>query len=311
MSSEKAAAGISSTATSIRTTAAMTPAMSTPRIVLEPIIQQQHGSIIGAAVQNLRARSIKYRKTTQGTRQQQEQSPSKGEQQPASASSVNEPIYMEPIFATDKPQPINGGATTTKPTTMTATATTVTLEDDDDDDDDNQDNNNLPSGPYMRTSRSMSTNTPALILRGDMEKTKVDIHTEFVGAAEDARAGQSMYDIETAERQLPIKPPRKKTSRSTSPVGVYFMEIVGVDATGATGGDGVGGVGGERGTTTKRIVDDVDADGGAGAGSSIVNVSVLIACFNFVAPLLLGQVNGVINLGCICISVLTIVLNVA
>lgn len=71
-------------------------------------------------------------------------------------------------------------------------------------------------------SRSMSTNTPPLVYRlsrsdGQGGRTP---RTEVVTAD-----GYKPNDIELMERQLPIKPPRKKASRSTSPSSSNYQAI--------------------------------------------------------------------------------------
>lgn len=74
------------------------------------------------------------------------------------------------------------------------------------------------TGPYIRQSRSISTNTPPII-----SSTQADIHTS---GSEDVEKA-SGNDIEMAERHAPTKPPRKKSSRSTTPSGAnatYSME---------------------------------------------------------------------------------------
>ncbi|KAH8300456.1 hypothetical protein KR018_006265 [Drosophila ironensis] len=128
--------------------------------------QEAHGGIIGAAVQNLRARSIK-RKAAR--------SPSTSvSPMPATA----EHIYEEP-------------STTTK----------VKFKDE---------LKEEPEAAAILQRRSVATSTPALVVR--------------IEAESDAEAAQKpQQDMEMTERQLqlPLKPPRRKTSRSTSPASVY------------------------------------------------------------------------------------------
>uniref|UniRef100_A0A1A9W510 Glutamate-gated chloride channel n=1 Tax=Glossina brevipalpis TaxID=37001 RepID=A0A1A9W510_9MUSC len=61
----------------------------------------------------------------------------------------------------------------------------------------------------LKRSHSMATNTPPLIFKGNIQD-------------EESEAQKTSFDlkdisIELVERQIPLKPPRKKTSRSTSP----------------------------------------------------------------------------------------------
>ncbi|XP_055853833.1 uncharacterized protein LOC129917763 isoform X5 [Episyrphus balteatus] len=68
------------------------------------------------------------------------------------------------------------------------------------------------SGPYMRQSRSMATNTPALLIGGQrVSPTTTNINDKVL-------------DVEATESQLPVKPPRRKSSRSTTPSGIHDVE---------------------------------------------------------------------------------------
>ncbi|KPU78400.1 uncharacterized protein Dana_GF10370, isoform N [Drosophila ananassae] len=132
--------------------------------------QEAHGGIIGAAVQNLRARSIK-RKAAR--------SPSTSVS-PMPSGRPTEHIYEEP-----------GTATTS--------STKVKFKDE---------LKEEQEASALR--RSVATSTPALVVR--------------IEAESDLEAVQKpVQDMEMTERQLqlPLKPPRRKASRSNSPASVY------------------------------------------------------------------------------------------
>lgn len=132
--------------------------------------QEAHGGIIGAAVQNLRARSIK-RKAAR--------SPSTSVS-PMPSGRPAEHIYEEP-----------GTATTS--------STKVKFKDE---------LKEEQEASALR--RSVATSTPALVVR--------------IEAESDLEAVQKpVQDMEMTERQLqlPLKPPRRKASRSNSPASVY------------------------------------------------------------------------------------------
>ncbi|KAH8312994.1 hypothetical protein KR067_007154 [Drosophila pandora] len=132
--------------------------------------QEAHGGIIGAAVQNLRARSIK-RKAAR--------SPSTSVS-PMPSGRPTEHIYEEP-----------GTATTS--------STKVKFKDE---------LKEEQEASALR--RSVATSTPALVVR--------------IEADSDLEAVQKpVQDMEMTERQLqlPLKPPRRKASRSNSPASVY------------------------------------------------------------------------------------------
>ncbi|KMY99851.1 uncharacterized protein LOC6738209 isoform X9 [Drosophila simulans] len=150
--------------------------------------QEAHGGIIGAAVQNLRARSIK-RKAAR--------SPSTSIS-PHPSGRPTEHIYEEP-----------GGST------AGVTSTKVKFKD--------ELKEEQPEEPESSTKlrRSVATSTPALVVR---------IEAETDPEAE----AKPIQDMEMTERQLslPLKPPRRKASRSNSPASVYGDAFENVEATG-------------------------------------------------------------------------------
>ncbi|KAH8378729.1 hypothetical protein KR009_000994 [Drosophila setifemur] len=139
--------------------------------------QEAHGGIIGAAVQNLRARSIK-RKVAR--------SPSTSIS-PMPSGRAAEHIYEEP------------GATTTA-----SSSTKVKFKDELKEEQEQE----TASSTLLR--RSVATSTPALVVRIEAESDLEAVE-------------KSVQDMEMTERQLqlPLKPPRRKCSRSTSPASVY------------------------------------------------------------------------------------------
>ncbi|XP_020815760.1 uncharacterized protein LOC110189870 isoform X5 [Drosophila serrata] len=129
--------------------------------------QEAHGGIIGAAVQNLRARSIK--------RKAAARSPS---------SSISpQPRAMEHVYE----EPV-------------ATVTKVKFKDE------LKQEQEKPPETLSALRRSVATSTPALVVRIEAEVEP-----------------KAVQDMEMTERQLamPQKPPRRKSSRSTSPASVY------------------------------------------------------------------------------------------
>ncbi|KRK05286.1 uncharacterized protein Dyak_GE22816, isoform B [Drosophila yakuba] len=149
--------------------------------------QEAHGGIIGAAVQNLRARSIK-RKAAR--------SPSTSTS-PHPSGRPTEHIYEEP-----------GGST------AGVTSTKVKFKD--------ELREEQPEEPESSTKlrRSVATSTPALVVRIEAE---TDLEAE----------AQPNQDMEMTERQLslPLKPPRRKASRSNSPASVYSDAFENVETT--------------------------------------------------------------------------------
>nr|XP_041631480.1 uncharacterized protein LOC108083741 isoform X8 [Drosophila kikkawai] len=129
--------------------------------------QEAHGGIIGAAVQNLRARSIK--------RKAAARSPS---------SSISpQPRTMEHVYE----EPVT-------------TVTKVKFKDE------LKQEQEKPPESLSALRRSVATSTPALVVRIEAEVEP-----------------KAVQDMEMTERQLamPQKPPRRKSSRSTSPASVY------------------------------------------------------------------------------------------
>ncbi|KAH8360834.1 hypothetical protein KR084_007056 [Drosophila pseudotakahashii] len=153
--------------------------------------QEAHGGIIGAAVQNLRARSIK-RKAAR--------SPSTSIS-PHPSGRPTEHIYEEPGVTTS-------GVTSTK----------VKFRDELKEDQEPE------SSATLR--RSVATSTPALVVR-------IEAETETELEAEPKPQAQAQ-DMEMTERQLslPLKPPRRKASRSNSPASVYGDAFESVETTG-------------------------------------------------------------------------------
>ncbi|XP_065359243.1 uncharacterized protein pHCl-1 [Calliphora vicina] len=198
LSSEKAAAGISSAGTSM----GVTPTPATP--TSEPLTrvhfyQEPSGGIIATAVQNLRSRSIRRRShvdkpVEMATRE--------------TTSQVYEHVYTEP------------GGVTTFAAVPSITTTTVTIESDTTDD--------VAEQPKLRRTQSMSTNTPPLIC-------KSAIQTDINGETKSEPEPEPKHtDVE----QMPIKPPRKKSSRSTSPSAQYDVlqrEMMEISGTGNLG----------------------------------------------------------------------------
>lgn len=130
--------------------------------------QEAHGGIIGAAVQNLRARSIK-RKAARSP----------------STSSSPQPRATEHLYE----EPVN-------------TVTKVKFKDE------LKQEQEKPPETVSALRRSVATSTPALVVRIE---------------ADSEAEPKAVQDMEMTERQLamPLKPPRRKSSRSTSPASVY------------------------------------------------------------------------------------------
>ncbi|XP_064548527.1 uncharacterized protein pHCl-1 isoform X3 [Drosophila montana] len=156
--------------------------------------QEAHGGIIGAAVQNLRARSIKRKSGHEATRSASSKSTSPGLK---STSLATEHIYEEPEPGSNM--------------TANVASTSVRFED----------VQQKESSPTLR--RSVGTSTPALVVRIEQEKEEQE-----EGAKEQLKL-QPLPFIEMAERQhqleLPLKPPRRKSSRSNSPSSAYAADM--------------------------------------------------------------------------------------
>ncbi|XP_073839563.1 pH-sensitive chloride channel 1 isoform X3 [Musca autumnalis] len=185
--SEKAATGLSSTGTS----SMATPRPGSPHSEYSTgtEYQRQHsGGIIASAVQNLRSRSIKRRNVKADDWKQPQISADQD-------VSVYEHIYTEP-----------GGVTTFSAVPNIKT-TAVTIETDITDD--------VIEIPKLRRTQSMSTNTPPLICKGT--------ETEDISGQEPIRKVGFAPETKQTEPEsmqqlgMPVKPPRRKSSRSTSP----------------------------------------------------------------------------------------------
>ncbi|XP_032587748.1 uncharacterized protein LOC6583656 isoform X11 [Drosophila mojavensis] len=146
--------------------------------------QDAHGGIIGAAVQNLRARSIKHKSGHQITT-------AASSKLAATLSSVStlstENVYHEP--ETDKNR-------------TNVIVTSIKLED----------IQEKELSPMLR--RSIATSTPALVVRIDQEKLE-DNEEKLVEQPVDNRR----------QLNMPLKPPRKKSSRSNSPNSIYVTDM--------------------------------------------------------------------------------------
>lgn len=222
--SEKASAVASPVATMANTplsmgTAASTATPGTPRTAeaAEEFFgggmrwQEAHGGIIGAAVQNLRARSIKRKSGREATKSPS--SPGAKATAPVAvtaAAGVAEHIYEEPTSAA-----------------ATVAATRVKFKDEQETEhekehkekreQEKQEQREEECSATLR--RSVATSTPALVVRIEREPDE-----EQQPAVVD-EVQQPLPSIEMAEHQrqlaLPLKPPRRKSSRSNSPSIVY------------------------------------------------------------------------------------------
>lgn len=146
--------------------------------------QEAHGGIIGAAVQNLRARSLKYKSGYQTTT-------AASSKLAATLSTVSsmptENVYHEPEADNNRTNVI---------------VTSAKFEDIQEEE----------LSPMLR--RSIATSTPVLVVRIDQEKIE-DSKEQLVEQPMDSK------------RQLnfPLKPPRKKSSRSNSPNSIYVTDM--------------------------------------------------------------------------------------
>ncbi|XP_034484246.1 probable ligand-gated ion channel 46 [Drosophila innubila] len=156
--------------------------------------QEAHGGIIGAAVQNLRARSIKRKSGREATRSPSSTSTSPGVK---SAPIPAEHIYEEPMATA----------------TGTVAATRVRFKDEQED---------VISTSSSTLRRSVATSTPALAVRIERDQEAGQEEEE------EKHQQQPLQSIEMAEHQcqlaLPLKPPRRKSSRSNSPSNVYTAD---------------------------------------------------------------------------------------
>lgn len=219
--SEKASAVASPVATMANTplsmgTAASTATPGTPRgaEAAEELFgggmrwQEAHGGIIGAAVQNLRARSIKRKSGREATKSPS--SPGARASAPiAAAAAVAEHIYEEPTSAA-----------------ATVAATRVKFKDEQETEHEKEHKEKREQEKQEQQEdecsvtlrRSVATSTPALVVR--IEREPDEEQQPAVGEVQ-----QPLPSIEMAEHQrqlaLPLKPPRRKSSRSNSPSIVY------------------------------------------------------------------------------------------
>lgn len=218
--SEKASAVASPVATMANTplsmgTAASTATPGTPRgaEAAEEFFgggmrwQEAHGGIIGAAVQNLRARSIKRKSGREATKSPS--SPGAIATAPIAAAAVAEHIYEEPTSAA-----------------ATVAATRVKFKDEQETEHEKEHKEKREQEKQeqqedecsLMLRRSVATSTPALVVR--IEREPDEEQQPAVGEVQ-----QPLPSIEMAEHQrqlaLPLKPPRRKSSRSNSPSIVY------------------------------------------------------------------------------------------
>lgn len=190
--SEKAATGLSSAGTSSMTTSRP----GSPQVESLPgtDYQRQHsGGIIASAVQNLRSRSIKRRNVKSDSDWKQPQVSAE------QAVCVYEHIYSEP-----------GGVTTFSAVPSIQT-TAVTIETDITDD--------VVEMTKLRRTQSMSTNTPPLLYKGtDADDISGQEPARKVEFAPETKQPLTTTEPESVQQLgMPIKPPRRKSSRSTSP----------------------------------------------------------------------------------------------
>lgn len=170
--------------------------------------QEAHGGIIGAAVQNLRARSIKRKSGREATKSPS--SPGARATAPiAAAAAAAEHIYEEPTSAA-----------------ATVAATRVKFKDEQETEHEKEHKEKREQEKQEQQEdecsvtlrRSVATSTPALVVR--IEREPDEEQQPAVGEVQ-----QPLPSIEMAEHQrqlaLPLKPPRRKSSRSNSPSIVY------------------------------------------------------------------------------------------
>ncbi|XP_032599281.1 uncharacterized protein LOC6557201 isoform X9 [Drosophila grimshawi] len=157
--------------------------------------QEAHGGIIGAAVQNLRARSIKRKNGREAIR--------------SSSSTSTPPSVKPPAITTEHiyEEPALGETATTN-----VAVTSVKLKDVQEEE----------SSNLLR--RSVATSTPALVVHIESEtndREKGDEMEKYLGQ-------QPLPSLKLTEdyvqSELPLKPPRKKTSRSNSPSSAYSAD---------------------------------------------------------------------------------------
>ncbi|XP_067612808.1 uncharacterized protein pHCl-1 isoform X4 [Eurosta solidaginis] len=199
--------------TSYGTTSTGVSTVDAPRIRWE----EQHGGIIGVAMQNLRARSIRRRTRSPGSVTSAGNSyadTETGRTGRTSMSPVVEPVYHEPTFETAVSI---GQRDTTVTVEMEPTAPEAVD----------------VTAPTEQRSRTISTNTPPLITSTIKptereEKTSNAAKTETENTLDQANAVQkdatqteAAHTAADASGHLPVKPPRRKRSRSSSPAPLY------------------------------------------------------------------------------------------
>lgn len=171
--------------------------------------QEAHGGIIGAAVQNLRARSIKRKSGREATKPRSPSSPGARAAAAAATVPIAEHIYEEPTS-----------------TAATVAATRVKFRDEEEaekqyreqkEQENQEEQQEQLDECSVKLRRSVATSTPALVVRIEREPEEEE---EAVGKVQ-----QPLQSVEPVEHQrqlaLPLKPPRRKSSRSNSPSIVY------------------------------------------------------------------------------------------
>lgn len=171
--------------------------------------QESSRGLLANAVQNWQALTLRKKKHE---RSEQQQQPSQQTEQIAQRHTY-EHTYYEPVIENAF-------------TRATAITTTVTVEPE------QRVITMIPSivgadssEAQLKRSHSMATNTPPLIFKGNAKD-------------DDSETKKTSFDlkevsIELVERQMPLKPPRKKTSRSTSPSTSNY-EAINAAASGQT-----------------------------------------------------------------------------
>ncbi|KAH8411101.1 hypothetical protein KR222_002596 [Zaprionus bogoriensis] len=181
--------------------------------------QEAHGGIIGAAVQNLRARSIKRKSGRE-----------------AAAKSPSSPDAKATVTATEHiyEEPTASGAGAGAAPAAAAAATRVKFKDEQEQaleveveqQQKQREQQQLEQGATTLR-RSVATSTPALVVRIERESEEEE---QAEQAQQQREQREPLQSIEMTEHQrqlaLPLKPPRRKTSRSNSPssVSVYATD---------------------------------------------------------------------------------------
>ncbi|XP_039967350.1 uncharacterized protein LOC120779177 isoform X2 [Bactrocera tryoni] len=208
--------------------------------------EEQHGGIIGVAMQNLRARSIRRRTRSPGSITSASSSYVDTEagriKTPTTMSTVIEPVYTEPMFV----------AAESAHTPQLETTVTVEVEP------------TLPAPAPTQQRRSISTNTPPLILSGTGKQSEdenaasvsevtatntIAASLEMPAEAERLSAQLEAQGVADESGHLPVKPPRRKQSRSSSPVPFYEQ----VAQPEAANGHGMGTLNAETGEKRRDV----------------------------------------------------------